>query len=352
MIKINDEIGTIDSFYNKPNVRSFFESFLFTCGNDIHKFNLLTEAGKYAITMDVLETVTKFLKSKIEHIDMEFIDKTMGDITKFTYYDSIKDVISTLSIKIKDATNNDVEGSVELNTFMSTVNYVFNALHTYKKEFMLGYLTGKELIIYLYESIVVELVIILSYFITNMVKYTFEKGQLYMFFDVKHLKTDPTFQYQLGLLTKFHNMCMSGKIVNFFQGNEIKSSDKKVKEESQYVVEDIVGAMLVGALSLVSVFILIWFIREIIYMFYYIRGSFSNYFDSLSVFLQINSLNQKDPKIKEKQKNLSEKFRKISDKISLETKAALKKSTKDSNRENSVVKIHSTFNVDSKDVVF
>lgn len=379
------EERSMDKFFKKPIDTIFFETFIIDNGKDNQKYFKLSESEKKATALEFVQKMRSFVALKKESMAKDFylIDKTQGDIEKFQYINEIKSIINALKILHKDnlmnrksadaynevlksepvnKANLDMADKIDSGVYFETL---LNNLIKNKAIFMEAYKTDDDnLIVYFYESAVLQLIISMGYLLSSCIIYsltheraaTLKNGEVVgpkdmtYYLDYKMMAVDSTLHFHIKIIDKINKVFDDGKLYSL--SSKIKNENKSIKDSNNNIniYNEIFPVLFAGVASLMSAFLFVWIIRSIIYMFYYLKGSLSNYLEAMSTFLKLHAEKVNDPKVSKKQKELAERMIKISEKIGTQHKDAIKKSLIDINNENKLSKETSAFKDATQDI--
>jgi hypothetical protein len=216
-------------------------------------------------------------------------------------------------------------------TPVNTVNTAIQNLIDRTDMFTMAYKVGTEMPIIIYNTIALAIVSSVSYMISSCIE--FIKSGDGEGFDIALNKTGLVKTKDCLLfqnLTKFNKLCASGEFD--------KAMDYVIKQN----VKNFSGFYMYGmggaAVVLGIILLIIPVIRELIFFFYYSRTKVSDYFDAQATLLTMNAYNiennltrdVKDKKqVANKQKKIADVFKKISNKIAVDSKTGESKADKD-----------------------
>jgi len=205
----------------------------------------------------------------------------------------------------------------------------------YKKDFMRAFKNNNTLVIMFYNNIVAGLLYTTSVIIAEYVEHIKEaNGMLTPKF--KEIDKQPKGLF-LNNLKSFNKMVINGKFESFLKSDG----------------EQLTGGTLIGV-SVLAVMVALWLIREIVFIFLYMRNTISDYLMQLSYFVELNSqklsLNGND-KVVEKQEKVAEKLVKLSDKISVDSRVSTNKGLNELQRDNKELNIDDLNSVNNSDLL-
>lgn len=276
--------------------------------NDVHQINATLIQNLYESTL------------KRKNFDYGHIPDSKGDIDKVKH---IEDTIAALDI-LQDlySKNNITDDSV------SVVKNAISNVRQFKLHFVNAFQINNEVVIILYNSIVMSIMDATSMLIANYTTYI--------------MGSDPNFSIRGDIdknkgvvsiknLRSFNSLCDNGTMAKGLSW--FKDEHRKNLAGEEIIIA---GAILAVILSIVPL------CREIVYFFYYSRVKMSDILNMQADFLEMNKLaveaSSKSPSEKKniikKQQQVSKKMRKTADKLminNVDTNDVAKKEIKDEN---------------------
>ena len=130
----------------------------------------------------------------------------------------------------------------------------------------------------------------------------------------------------LRTLETFNNAC---------RGNKLKTLLQNVTKAN---VKNLVGTSAIALIgvSIALIFTIVQILREVVYYYYYCRTSIADYFDTQATMLSLNAARLEmagDPKTANEQRKFVDRFRRISDALSINSKDSTNKATGDIKKE-------------------
>jgi len=232
------------------------------------EIHALTESDKFSVNNAM---ITKLYSATIEksHVDFDNIPLSKGDITKYTGYKSMMDVIEVLK---EIATKSSVKIH-ELEIVETAIHNIIN----YRSLFEKGFMLEKEFVVLLYNSLVYACVESVSLLISSYVDYVKRPDKVE--FTIVKLAIGPS-SICLDNLAKFNLSVKKGdfsKAVNYILTNE---------KENFLGGELIIPVIIIGGIVL-----LVPVVREIIFYFYYSRMKISDLLKQQAALIEINKAN-------------------------------------------------------------
>lgn len=288
----------------------------------------VNEADQNSVMISLANRLYNHIVEKVDDIDFGSIPLSQGDITKIENYDKLVDCVNIIT-EILQQYHQDI-------TPAATVNTAINNMVDRKELFTKAYKLGTEMPIIIYNTIVLAIISSTSFLISSCIE--FIKSSDGEGFDVALNKTGLVKTKDCLLfedLAKFNKLCASGEFDKAMD-YVMKQNTKNFAGLSMYGVGG--AAIVIGIILLI-----IPIIRELIYFFYYSRTRVADYFESQATLLTMNayniesnlSRNDKDKKeIANKQKKIADFFKKLSNKLAVESKAGADKTKKEIDKQN------------------
>lgn len=288
---------------------------------------------------DAQNTVLNALASKLydnmmkkcEDIDYGEIPATKGDVTKLTKYDTMKDTLVTIHDLLKEY-KQDTGPVDELTVALSN-------LEARKDLFERAYKYNSEMPMAIYCNVVYGIIVGITFMIASCIEFIKDPGTT-------------TFKMSLDKMAyaKTKDNMIYESIKNFNKACEKKELDKAMEaimkvqirgvKESTIKINEVGFATIatIAAATVAIIIALIYSIRELIFLFYYLKVKASDLFDLQANIGMINlySLEQDDTIDETKKQDIIAKqkaqiaiFRKLSDKFLVEMKKAEVKSAQE-----------------------
>lgn len=287
----------------------------------------VNEADQNAVMTSLSNKLYQHIVDKVDDIDFGTIPTSNGDITKIDNYDKLVDCINIIT----DILNNYRQ---PVDNTIGVVNIALQNLIDRRDMFTKAYKLDVEMPIIIYNTIALSIVSSVSFMISSCIEFIKLPSDEGFEIAIDKAAVSRTSQNLLFIdLAKFNKMCGSGefdKAMDFVIANTVSKGFTG-------------GPMLAFnassiAVSLGLVLLIIPVIRELIFFFYYSRTRVADYFDSQASLLQMNAYNienslSREPKTRKeiagKQRKVADVFKKISNAIKIDSRAADQKSQKD-----------------------
>lgn len=253
---------------------------------------------------------------KVDDIDFGSIPSSKGDITQIENYDKLIECIDTM----EKILSNYKQSTDPILVIKSAVNNI----KTRTPEFEKGYRIKNEMTMLFYCSIVLAVISSTSLLISSCIEFIKNPNNDDFNISLSKVSLNKT---KKGLL--FNNLKRFNKIC------ENKSLDKSLDyvmkmQSNNFLGSASVGAI-VGAVAIGTIILnILPIIRELIFFFFYSRTKMSDYFEVQANLLQMNAYNLQNSnpimkkgeksKIVKNQLKISDFFKKLSNKLSIESK--------------------------------
>lgn len=303
--------------YVNPKVRAAFTELLdITNKHNRRTVLALNEEQSNSVLSALTSKLYDYIVSKVDEIDYGEIPDTKGDVTRLSNYDKLRDCILTIKDILKEY-NQDA-------TPLNTISEALANLETRKDLFIRAFKSNVELPIVVYNNTVLAVLESVSYMIATSIEFikTPNTESFTVVLDkVGYAKTKNAMIY--NTLKKFNSSCKSGEMDKALK----YIIDHKMKGYQEGAVGVIAGI----ATGLVMVLSIIPIIREMVFLFYYVRMRVSEFFDMQADLLQMNAhnLEQNEEMDKTKRDNtvtrqmaIVKRYRAIANKIMFTMKKA------------------------------
>lgn len=324
-------------FFRDPKIMSAFTEHLDLSDSLTRKaVRCMNEADQHSVLTALTSKLYDNIITKVDDIDYGDIPMSKGDITKLTNYEKLRECIELLRGIL-----------VEFKQDTVPVDIIAEALaniETRKDLFGRAYKLDVELPIVMYNNTVLTLIDSVSYMIATSVEFmkTPNRDSFQITLDkVAYAKTKHNMLY--SNLKKFNKSCKSGDFDKAME-HVLQNRVKRLSEGAVGVVGTLaaIGSAILLILNIIPI------LREMVFFFYYTRMRVSDFFDIQADLLQMNAYNvennsTKDDEQKErivsKQLKIVELFRKMANKISINSKKAEVDATKEITNTNKKMKL-------------
>lgn len=298
---------------------SLLESYFIKDGKTYKQYKALNEAEQKQLSKDAITKLFNSIKKKSLKIDYMGIEKTNGDVTKFSKYKDLENAITVLDTMYKQ---DPQVAPKEINTLVKTLAL----LKKYKNDFANAFSINNEFVIMMYTNIVAALIGATSITIAASIDYV--KDPLGNYKEIFKQHTDLNKDVYIKSLDKFLNLEIKGELKRIINLKK-EEDDNEIFSESVFTISMIV---------LSSVFIAIFAIRDIVFLYYYYKTRIGEKMLMIAYFLEKHANNldvSKDnyKEVQEKQLKMVEKLRATGDKLLADRKYAEKQADKDKNEE-------------------
>ena len=369
-------------------VRSHFD---YNDENVVHEVARILREGDTDSQNRMLEAVTSKMydqiRSKADKIDFSSISKSRGDFTKIQNYDSLMECCKT----IRDF----IVGYHQPTTPIDTVDTAIKNLLVRKQMFQKAFVINSPIAVMTYNSIGLGCVYSISFLIATCVEYIKDPRNASFTVSLNTVALKNTDKHLMFTsLAQFNKSCQSGE---FDQAMDVAMKQGKMRheaakldtvatvntdhptlsaqdyivpdgdefettiprsviqdcnsneyyhstthnEDGSYVSEGMVGYMITRTFIFIAK-LLIPLIRNIVYLFYHIRQSISDFYAQQAQLLEMNAYQlqynteideEQKKKIYDKQMKIAAKWRAIARKFDVDYNSAKAKAEKDSNEE-------------------
>ena len=317
-------------FNNEPGVYrpngylEIIESYMDICDNDTRKICLaVNEEDQNKLLSSLTSKLYDNIVEKVDDIDFGDIPRTKGDFTKLPNYSKITECCETLrNILIQYKQKTDT-----VDTIRTAIDNLIRKRETFEK----AYKYNIELPMVVYNTIGLSVVSAISLMISTTIEFIKSPnhdGFEIVFDQVSFVKTKDHLLFDN--LKKFNKSCESGDLD--------KTMDFVIRSNAKGFTGAEYG-IIAGGIALIAIILnIIPILRELIFFFYYTRTRVSDYFDLQADLLQMNANNLRmssstDIKDKERvikqQLRIADTFRRIANFISIDSKSAEVKATKE-----------------------
>lgn len=283
----------------------------------------INEADQNQVLSALTSKLYDHIVDRVDDIDFGDIPSTKGDITKLDRYQKLVDCVRVMR-QLLEEYKQDVKpiGIIE-----KAIENVAQRKELFEKAFRYQV----ELPMITYSTIVLSIISSTSFLVSTCIEFIKipSQDEFSVILD-KVALTKSKSNLLFNNLEKFNTACDKGQIDNCLEVI-IKNNMKNL---TGVEVGFVVGGVAMAGLLLNIIPIL----RELIFFFYYSRTRVSDYFDIQADLLQMNAYNVQSnetmkkserEKIAKKQLKIAELFRKMSNKIAVNTKESEVKATKD-----------------------
>lgn len=268
--------------------------------------SVINEDTKAATLKETISTILKSISEKIASLDLDFINKTSGDVKRLHGVEGIYDSVYHLETLVDKALNKVDPVIVDAVQQISTT---FFYLNQYSAQFKDAYRNKKTAVILKYQSLVLSIISATSYLISVLVD--FSTGDI-------TLKNNIKFEYiaPLKALKEFNQSAKSGEFRTMLRDVQVvresfneNYADGKVLQENVInegamdVVSTIIGGLknfygnldrggkMTGVLYRAAGFVAtIFSVREVLYTLSNMKSKARDLMDMLSVFGNPNGL--------------------------------------------------------------
>jgi hypothetical protein len=295
-------------------------------GIDEVRFRKLSEADKKDISEGMVQSIIGMIKGKLGSVDFKEVEASKGDITKVPGYSDIEGSINLL-VSMKSKAGNAPEE-------IAIVAEALKNLKANAEYFKKGFEQKNELVELLYNTVATGIVRATSILVASAVEYIKDPmGNFQPKFNESKIKFGGDSNLYFSNLSKFNTYARSGKLKSFF--------DNVGKLSESVTLAAIVGGIATAGawvgLGVAVILLVIWLIREFIYLFFFAKTQTSIYLKNLSDFVSMNAATMHSPNmrvIREKQEAIAKRLMEWSEKIKVDNKITNGKAKEELTKEN------------------
>jgi len=256
-----------------------------------HEINIILETAKTESVKEIVETVLKAVKEKVEKFDTTPIDRSRGDIKRLREISSLQDAVTQLEVLIERSAK---AVTPELQRYLKETIKSIMYLNQYSAQFKDAYRGNKTLLILKYQSLVMSVFSSVSYLISVLVD--FSAGDMEIVPNPKYEEIAP-----ITTLIKFNRSVEKG---------EFRTTIKNVSTMREHYVEftpdddvileanDILSTIITGIQGLIGnnkqfidfaykatgIVTLLMSLRETFYMFYRAKTQLKDVLGTVETF--------------------------------------------------------------------
>lgn len=283
----------------------------------------INEADQNQVLTALTSRLYEHIVDKVDDIDFGTIPNSKGDITMVDNYDRLLDCLDVMESML-------VEYKQDLKP-VKTIKAAIKNVEERKELFQKGFRYQVELPMITYSTIVLSIISSTSFLVSTCIEFIKIPSQeeFGVILDkVALVKTKSNLLF--NNLERFNTACDKKQIDNCL--------DVVIKNNMKNLTGVEVGFVVGGVAMAGLILNIIPILRELIFFFYYSRTRISDYFDIQADLLQMNAYSVQNndtmkkadrERIAKKQMKVVELFRKISNKVAIDTKESEVKATKE-----------------------
>ena len=342
----NDELGedpAYGDFFRDPVVMEAFTAhFDLTDKKTRQAILAMNEADQNSVLTALTSKLYDNIVAKVDDIDYGEIPSTKGDVTKLSNYAKLKECIDLLRNILREYKQDTAP--------IDAVALALANIESRKDMFGRAFRMDVELPIIMYNNMVLAVINGVSYMIATCIEF------------IKTPNKD-TFQISLNKVAfaKTKSNLMYNNLKRFNKCCEKRDFDKSMDHIIKEFVKIHEGAAIAGFFASVGgkwaiaalLLMIIPFLRELVFFFYFVRMRVSEFFDLQADLLQMNAYNvesnatiddSKKQKIVSGQLKVVEFFRKVANKFSINSKKAEVETEKEISAQSGNMKIDDVTN--------
>lgn len=289
----------------------------------------LDESSLTRISDAIAEKIYSIAVKKYKDLDFGTLEASKGDITKYSQYKMLKDIIQLLTELCGN--NTPVGHPVEVLS-KALDNMVANS-DLFTRAFKDGVGLGK-MIYNLTAKAIIEyagLLVSTSIDLARTPDGTYKT--VYMSREIK----DKNMKLLLESLNGFNKSVANGDLIKVV--GQIDANKAAVQHNLNTAAFQKYGAITAAVISAYWISVgLIVGLRYLVYVFYATRQKYANMFEQYAIMLELNMKTVKDDKVLDKQKKLADRFRKLSDIIAIQNKKVIAEDAMEKDEKIDIVK--------------
>jgi hypothetical protein len=272
----------------------YLEFFLCEGVHEKSRLRTLTEDKKDFQANEIIRAMLGSISERIELIDLRFIDKSKGDITRVKDYKSIKDAINQLMNFVQSNTGTDSFYVV------SSLKMLSENLERNDKLFKKFYSEDNNIGIWMYQSMVLNLFYGTMLAVSNIIDLIKTNSGYQVMTNTKSRLRD---KYVFVSITRFNSLINDGKL-------SIYAKEPTFSNESGTILASL-------AFGVLATFIIVFAVREAVIFFFDVRNKISRHMKIVSQFLEINASSLKDKKVSKNQEKLAKDLLNLADQVNV-----------------------------------
>ena len=330
-------------FFRDPKIMAAFTEHLDLTDSLTRKaVRCMNEADQHSVLTSLTSKLYDNIVSKVDDIDYGDIPMSKGDITQIPNWFKLRQCVDLL----KDI----LVGFKQDTTPIDTIALALANVETRKDLFTRAFKMDAELPIIMYNNVVLTIIDAVSYMIATSIEFmkTPNRDSFQITLDkVAFAKTKSNMLY--NNLKKFNKSCESK---DFDKAME-HILQNRIKKLSEGAVASVATSLAIAGAAILLILNIIPILREMVFFFYYTRMRVSDFFDIQADLLQMNAYNvendtsksdEQKERIISKQLKIVEFFRKMANKISINSKKAEIETTKEITSANKKMKLSDVTN--------
>lgn len=285
------------------------------------KYESLTEAQKFSLTKNLLDSSIRMVLDKTKLLDYSIVEASKGNIQKVPGYSDLAGSIQSLK-SIQSASGKRIEG-------VDTLDIALMNLKNLEAYFSRAFAINCTIVEMMYNNVAVALISSTAYLIANAVDMVKN--------DAGVITLTPSPKASKGLdsamvksLDKFNKMCANGDMQRFLQRS---IPEFRAAGSTQAWITNILGSAKVAGAATFVVISSCVLLRQIVFQFYNMRVKLSDYLRTNATFVEMNqakmSMAQDMQGTRKKQQEAAKKLLDLADKIDIDQKVSAKKASLD-----------------------
>lgn len=276
---------------------------------------VVNEAEQREVLLGLTNKLYEKIEAKVTEVDFGTIPQSRGDLYKIDNIQNVLDALKTIGEIYKEYK--------QPLTYVKIIDDAVYNMDKMKNDFMRSFNTNTSLGIIIYNTTAMSIISAVSLLIATTIDFIVDPKSKSIEVSIDKVGvTKSKDLLQIRTLVEFNKLCRSNKLS--------KVLNDSIKANAKHLAG--VSALAVIAASIGLIFAIVPILRELIYYFFYCRASVAEYFETQIAMLSLNAARLEtagDPETANKQREFVERFRKVSDFVSVDAKEAVQKSNKD-----------------------
>jgi hypothetical protein len=327
------------------------ETFFMDTNQKYERYQSLSESGAKKVSRSAVDKMIKSIKKKTLKINYNGIEKTKGDITKFSKYDDFKGCLDTL----KKLATGDKNAPNEINL----VSRTHDVLIKYKSQFQKAFDEKNDLLIITYTNISATMISLTADLVVSTIEWIKEPQGYYKAIYKETAQKELNGSIYVKSLDKFLALEKKGDL------NRLFTNSDKISESFESTFHSTKGNRIFNeeviaiSLAVIGVIVaLVFSIRDVVFLYYFLKRRISDELLALAYFTEQNvyrlqSSGNANPDVIAKQTNLVEKLRYHADKLMSDKQSAEKRVQAEVERENKDIsdELNDSANTSNDDII-
>lgn len=327
---LRGEENAYGDFFRNPVVMETFTKHFDMTNSRIRKRILaMNEAEQASVLTNLTSRLYDNIVNKVDDIDYGEIPMSKGDVTKLSNYDKLRECIMLMQDILKEYKQNDAP--------IKEIALALANVESRKDLFIRAFKTDTEFGIIVYNTTVLNIIASVSYMISTCIEFIKSPNQDSFQITLNKVALNKTKGNTIYNTLKKFNKCAD-------KGDLDKAINHVIKQRAQHeaAVGVAIGLGVLG-LGIAGILAVIFFLKEMVFLFYYAKMRVSEFFEIQADLLQINAYNlendnnksdEEKKRIISKQLKIVDWLRKMANKFSINNKKAEVETEREIERDN------------------